>query len=893
MKDFPQAPRWEVTRRTLDNGLDVIVCPSRRSPMVSVNLWYDVGSQNEKPGQRGFAHLFEHLMFEGSKHYPGDFFKHLQKYGAGVNGSTSSDRTNYYEDIPADILELALAMESDRMGHLVEALDDTRLETQKGVVTNEYRQNYANKPYGMVPRITAEALFPDGHPYSWTTIGLMEEVNAATRGEVVAFFEQFYVPANASLCIAGNVGDDEAYDLADRYFGGFRAGVRCPVPEVPENMLAEERRLTVRDKVTLERLHLVWPSVRQLTADEPGLSILGDILSSGRTSRLYKELVVETRLAQDVAAGQWSRELAGQFSVIVTLAPGASADKVRGIVERIIGEIAREGVRPEEVERVRRRRWSGHLFGLERMGGFGGVADRLNAFNLFAGDPDRLWTDALRYREVTADAIARAASAYLVDKPSLTIHVVPQKRTSAEPDRASGVAIGPAKAYRVAEPRQVVVNDRTTLWLLPRRDWPVVAGTIAAMPATALVGMQGTGLAQLHASTVMEGTARRSGPELAEAIESLGSGLTPEVDWDGFHLLFQATAEGLEPTWDLAAEVWREAAFPDADWRRQRDRLITAQKTEVDRAESLAQRAFLKGLFGTGSRFASPLSGSPEGLAALGHHDLTGLRDRLNRPDRLHIAFVGDFDEQAMIDRAAALAEMMGQPHATDAGEDTREPESPDAPKSRLIVVDKPGLLQAVVRMGQRGLTSLDPDRDALILWNLALGGLFTSRLNHVLRETKGLTYGVRSGFDTRRAVPGAFLVASSVQHDRCAEAIEAVRHELFAMLGEHPLTVTELEDARRNRLESTARDDDTCTSVARRLVDTWLAGESASDANDQTERFRQLTLDQVHDAAARRLHPQHWLTVLVADWSKVKAEVETVGFDEVTVLTPAEVLAG
>ncbi|MBI1325142.1 hypothetical protein GC170_18410 [bacterium] len=890
--DFPQAPRWESIKRTLGNGLEVIVCPNRRSTMASVNLWYDVGSQNEKPGQRGFAHLFEHLMFEGSKHYPGDFFEHLQKYGAGVNGSTSSDRTNYYEDIPTEILELALAMESDRMGHLVEALDDKRLETQKGVVTNEYRQNYANKPYGMVSRITAEALYPDGHPYSWTTIGLMEEVNAATRGEVVAFFEQFYVPANASLCIAGHVHADEAFEMADRYFGGFRPGVRCPVPDVAENVLSDDRRIVMRDRVTLERIHIVWPTVRQLTADEPALSVLGDILSSGRTSRLYRKLVVETRLAQDVSAGQWSRELAGQFSVIVTLTPGSSADETRKIIEATLDEIAREGPTADEVERIRRRRWSSHLFSLERMGGFGGVADRLNAFNLFTGDPDRLWTDALRYRDVTPEAVAAAARSYLVDRPSVSILVTPQKRVSVEPDRAAGVTIGPAKSHRLAEPREVAIGDRATLWLLPRRDWPVVAGTFAAMPAPALISPPKSGATQLHSATVMEGTARRSGPELAEAIESLGSGISPDSDWDGFHLLFQATSEGLAPTWDLAAEIWREAAFPEIDWRRQRDRLVNAQKAEVDRPESLAHRAFLSGLFGVEGRFGMPLSGTPESLAALGQNDLLALHGRLNRPDRFHIAIVGDFDESAMIEKASALAAAMGPPMAGDAAEDVAAPSVAENPHSRLIVVDKPGLQQAVIRLGQRGLTSLDSDRDALILWNLALGGLFTSRLNHVLRETKGLTYGVRSGFDTRRAVPGAYLVASSVQHDRCAEAIVAVRHEIFAMLGENPLTPVELENARRNRLESTARDDETCTSVVRRLVDTWLAGEPATDANAQTERFRKITLDEVQAAAARRIKPQHWLNVLVADWSKVRNDVEAIGFESIQVLTPEQVLS-
>lgn len=888
---FTQAPRWETTKRTLSNGLDVIVCPVRRSPLACVNLWYDVGSQNEKPGERGFAHLFEHLMFEGSKHYPGDYFKHLQKYGAGVNGSTSSDRTNYYEDIPADILELAMAMESDRMGHLVEALDDTRLATQKGVVTNEYRQNYSTQPYGMVSRILSETLYPEGHPYSWTTIGLMEEVNAATRDQVVAFFEKFYVPANASLCVAGDVDTEAAFDLAERYFGGFKSGMRAAVPNVADIKLLENIRLNMIDNVTLERLYIVWPTVRQLTADEPSLALLGDILTSGRTSRLYQELVVKLQLAQDVSAGQSSRELAGQFSIVVTLRPEASADQVRAIIERTLCDMAESGPKSDELERVMRRRWSSYLFSLERVGGFGGLADRLNAFNNFTGEPDRLWTDALRYRQVTTEQVSKAAETYLSQKPSLEIHVKPKTRTVAEPNRAEGVKIGPPKSHKISEPNELKINDRVTLLLVPRPDWPVASGAIAAMPPTDLMGPLGSGLAQLHAASMMEGTARRSGPELAEAIESLGSGISPNADWDGFHLLFQATSDGLLPTWDLASEIWREASFPDVDWQRQRSRMITAQRSEVDRLESLSQRAFLLGLFGGNHRYGRPLGGIPQGLERLGHHDLTRVRERLNRPDQMAVVLVGDYDQSAMFEKIQKFSETLERPSPLDLAENASNFQTPIHQGTKLIVVNKPGAQQAVIRMGQIGLTSGDHDRDALGLWNLALGGLFTSRLNHVLREVKGLTYGVRSGFDTRRAMAGSYLVASSVEHDRCAEAIEAVRHEVFTMLGERPLTVTELEDARRNRLESTAREDDTCSNVTRRVVDTWLAGEPISESNDLIERYRKLTMDQVLETAARRLTPQNWLTVLVADWDKVKSAVEALGFDQIEVIAPADLI--
>ena len=888
--DFTNAPHWESTKRTLGNGLDVILCPVRRSPMVSVNLWYDVGSQTEKNGEKGFAHLFEHLMFEGSKHFPGDFFKHLQKYGAGVNGSTSSDRTNYYEDIPADILELALAMESDRMGHLVESLDDSRLETQKGVVTNEYRQNYSNQPYGMVSQIMAESLYPTGHPYSWTTIGLMEEVNAASRDQVVAFFERYYVPANASLCIAGDIDPEQAFDMAESYFGSFRSGLRCPVPQVAENTLAESRKIELRDNVSLERIYLTWPTVRQLTEDEPPLSLLGEILTSGRSSRLYQELVVKLQLAQDVSAGQWSRELSGQFSVVVTLRPGASAEQVRATIDRTLTDISNDGPIADELQRMIRRRWSGYLFSLEKLGGFGGVADRLNAFNNFTGDPGRLWIDAMRYRRVEAADIARVTKHYLSGRPRLEIQVLPQKKVASVPDRAAGVKIGPPRANRFAEPKVLKITDQVTAWLLPRRDWPVVAGAIAARPATAFMGETGSGLAQLHSSTVMEGTARHSGNKLAEAIESLGSSISPHLDWDGYHLMYHSTAEGLTETWDVASEIWRESEFPEGDWQRQRDRLVISQKSEVDRLESLASRAFLLGLFGREHPFGRPIGGYPDGLAGLTRNQLIEMRNRLNRPADLALIVAGDFNESQILKQAEIFAAGLGQPSQADSVDISGFVAS-EKSGSRLIVVNKPGSLQAVIRLGQSGMMANDADRDALGLWNLSLGGLFTSRLNHVLREVKGLTYGVRSGFDIRRDMAGSFVIASSVQHDRCAEAIAAARQEVYELLGERLLTKDELEDARRNRLEATAREDETCSQAANRLVELWLAGLGPQYSNDQIERYKTLTLGEVQAAAHRRINPSNWLTVLVADWSKVASDVSAIGFDEITVLAPGDLL--
>src|SRR4051794_10800435 len=346
-------PELPFRKITLPNGLDVIAMRTGLLPIVAVNLWYHVGSKNEERTQRGFAHLFEHLMFEGSEHYPGDFFKPLQRLGASINGSTSPDRTNYFEDVSTAHVELALAMESDRMGHLLPALTDAKLRIQKDVVQNEYRQNYANRPYGQVWRLLAEALYPPDHPYSWLTIGLMEDVEAATRAEVEAFFRRFYVPSNASLCLVGDIDPDRALALAERYFGPLPGQIRALPVQAPEPGLAEDLEIVLHDRVELDRIYLAWHSARQFDRDDRDAAflLLADLLGRGKASRLYRKLVIEEELAQDVAAYQSGRELAGTFGVVVTLRPGQSWERARGRIDAELAAIAEAGATAQELDR--------------------------------------------------------------------------------------------------------------------------------------------------------------------------------------------------------------------------------------------------------------------------------------------------------------------------------------------------------------------------------------------------------------------------------------------------------------------------------------------------------------------------------------------------------------
>ena len=464
-------PTIEFTRRTLANGLDVIVHRRPDLPMVSVNLWYHVGSKNEERRQRGFAHLFEHLMFEGSEHYPGDFFKPLQRLGASINGSTSSDRTNYFIDLPAAHLEIAVAMESDRMGHFLPALTDHTLRVQKDVVKNEYRQNYANRPYGQVWSILSEAMYPPEHPYSWMTIGVMEEVEAASRDDVESFFRRFYVPGNASLCLAGDLDESEAFDLATRYFGGIAGGVKSIQPRVAPQNLTSTVRLTLRDRVELDRSYRLWHTVPQFAQDDAELMLLADILARGKSSRLYQSLVVRERVAQDVTAYQGSRELAGTFGIVVTVRPGETLSRAQELVDAEIRDLAQNGPTTEEFERVKNLRISNFVYSLDGLGGFGGIADRLNAYNTYLGDPGRLGSDLTRFLAATPERLKQVAGAYLADRPYVNLDVLGRAHTATSLpslDRKVAPVSKPAVAYQAPVPVPITLSNGSELWLIQR-----------------------------------------------------------------------------------------------------------------------------------------------------------------------------------------------------------------------------------------------------------------------------------------------------------------------------------------------------------------------------------------------------------------------------------------
>ncbi|WP_435016433.1 M16 family metallopeptidase [Tundrisphaera sp. TA3] len=873
-------PEIRFARTTLGNGLDVIARRQGPLPVVAVNLWYHVGSKNEERRQRGFAHLFEHLMFEGSEHYPGDFFKPLQKKGASINGSTSSDRTNYFADLPAAHVELALAMESDRMGHFLPALDDHKIRVQKDVVKNEYRQNVANRPYGMAWRLLSEALYPPDHPYSWTTIGVMEDVEAATRDDVEAFFRRFYVPANASLAIVGDIDEDRAFALAERYFGDLPGGTRSLTPHAPDASLSESKTITVRDRVELDRIYLKWHTVRQFEPDDAPLVLLADILGRGKTSRLFRRLVVETGLAQDASAYQSGRELAGSFGVTVTLRPGQSWEEAEAIVDEELARIAGRGVEPEELTRVQNGRLAGFLYALDNVGGFGGVADRLNAFNIYLGDPGRITSDLARYQSVTPEDIQDAARDYLAGKPRVGLTVLGRKPApAAQPlDRKVPPPAAPAAPFRAPVPEPRVLRCGVPLWVIPRRDLPIVAATFILDAGAATHGPDRGGLAGLTADLLDEGTEKRTSHQIALAAEGMGTSLSVSAGWDGASVGFQCLTPHLAASLDLAADVLLNPSFPAEEWDRIHAQTLAGLRAGRDSAETRAGRALLRALYPSDHPFRLPVDGDESTVARLTREDARAFHRARYVPAHAACVVAGDVDPEAIAARIDdALAGWSGP-----APETPPALARPDRPSGiRLLLLDRPGAPQAVVRAGHVGTHRLDPDYTDLMVWNQILGGQFTSRLNSKLREEKGFTYGVRSHFDCRRAA-GPFLVSSSLQADRLGEALEDLRGEVAALLNDRPPTAAELDDARRSLIEGQARQFETPSALVARYAGLFLHGFPADHHARFAERLEAVTLSTLVEAAGRQVAPDAFTIVVVADADSVAPALESLGWAEV-----------
>jgi zinc protease len=921
----PRIPLLPFEKYTLPNGLQVILHEDHSTPLVTVNVWYHVGAKNEQPGRTGFAHLFEHMMFQGSKHQKG-YFGPLQQAGGRLNGSTNQDCTNYWETVPANYLALALWMESDRMGFLLPAMTQAKLDNQRDVVKNERRQSYDNQPCGLAYETILAALYPPEHPYSWPTVGSMVDLDKASRKDVAAFFRRYYHPANASLCIAGDFHPVAAKQLVAKYFGPIPAGPKVAKLKPMPVQLKTESRIRMTDRVGLPRLYMAWPTVPAFAADAAELDILEDVLAANKTGRLYRSLVRNKQIAQDVNVAAESEELTGRLFIIATARPGHTpAELEKAIVEQLRC-IQDQPPSAAEVSRAVNRIEARLLSSLESASGFEGRADRLNKYNVFTGTPGYLASDFQRYLDVTPQGVQRIAKKYLGPNrvvlemaPGPVTKITPDPRITAEQAReklAKAVCEPPlpsasppsedhdrqtlpkpAPAVKFALPpfQHARLSNGMEVVIVEKHQLPTVAMNLVLRAGRSSDPATKVGLANLLAAVWQEGTTHRTEEQLTDELAAIGASLNVTADWDSSTVGLRSLKRHLPKALDVYADVLRNPAFPEKELAREKNMALGRMVEIRDDATTVAQLGVAAALYGPAHPYGQPPYGMPAMVRAITRADLQGFYRAHVRPEQTTLIAVGDVTPAELVPE---LERVFAGWKAIDAETSAATLAVPPAAKpTRILLVDKPGAAQSVIAVSQIGVARTSPDYYALTVMNSIFGGQFSSRLNLNLRESKGYTYGARTVFEWRIRQPGLFQAIASVHTAATAPALVEFLKEFQGMAGDRPVSPKELEFSKAYLTCGYPADFETSDQIASRLktlVEYCLPDDFY---NTYTARIKAVSAGDVLRAAKKYLDLDHLAIVIVADGTKVEAslrelpagkEIEVVQFDKDFHLVPA-----
>jgi zinc protease len=910
---------------TLDNGLRVIVHEDRKAPIVAVSVWYNVGSKDEPAGRTGFAHLFEHIMFNGSENAPGEYFEYTRAMGAtDLNGTTWFDRTNYFQTVPRPALEQSLFLESDRMGHLLGGLTQETLTNQIGVVQNEKRQG-DNEPYGMVEYAQLEGLFPEGHPYRHSTIGSMADLSAATVETARDWFRSNYGPNNAVLVLAGDINAAEARPLVERYFGPIPRGpVNTPAAADVPTLPARVDR-TMHDRVANTRLYRNW-AVPGLTDEDlvplsVGMTVLGGLASS----RLDNILVRGEQTAVGVTAGIQPFQRVSMVEVTVNVKPGQDADAVSRRLDAIIEEFVRTGPTEDEVRRAVMVGLSGRIQGFEQVGGFGGKAVALAEGALYADNPD-FYRDRLAQLARTTPAQVRQAMQRWLNRPVLALRVEPGAREAYDEapgvtgQRAGGAANGtlsaPSQRPRYYTPPQEGDQPLAPLPFEPRTppgvtgaaqlDFPdterarlsngiqviyarrnVVPVTRVAIEFNAGIAADPTnrlGTQALMLNLLEEGTTHRNSTQIAEAQERLGATINTGASLDRTAVTLTALTPNLGASLDLLADIVRNPAFAPAEVERLRAQQLAGIAAEMTQPGAIAARALPGVLFGRDHPYGKPATGTgtADAVRALTRDELVAFHQAWIRPDNAVIFAVGDLP---LADFVRQLETRFGTWRAPRTPRGTKTfPAHASTGTPRIVLIDRPQSPQSVILGGQ--LLAAEGVQDLLNLQaaNEVLGGNFLARINMDLRERRGWSYGAGGGPNLREhQIP--YIIQAPVQADRTGDSIAAVREDVSGFLGANGVTAAELERVILGNTRQLPGQYEQSNAVLGALRSNALYHRPDNYQETIADRYRGMTREVLDQTARRYINPNNFVWVVVGDAARVRPQLEQLGL-------PIEVIA-
>ena len=856
-------------KHTLSNGLDVILHEDHTIPVVAVNVWYHVGSKDEEMGRTGFAHLFEHVMFEGSKHHNSSHFEPLQKAGANLNGSTTPDRTNYWEDVPTNYLDLALWLEADRMGFLLDALDQQRLDIQRDVVKNERRQSYENRPYGMAHWHLQEALYPLPHPYHWMTIGSEEDLDAAELDDIKDFFKRFYSPTNASLAIAGDINMGQALEMVNHYFGDLPPGEAVPRKGRHDSGLTGRIELEMRDKVTLPRAYIAWPTPPEGDVDDAPLEIYQAIMSDGLTSRLHKSLVYEKQIAQSANMRYHSSEISGQCVLSVTAAEGHELAEVEAAADAEMARLLREPPTDEEITRVKNRIESSHFRSLARIGGFGGRADQLNHFSVFSNNPELINTSLNKYMAVTREDIMRVAETVL-GRNQVRLRVLPEPALSPATvtiDRTIMPAPKAEPVFNPPSPTRTTLSNGMGISVIEQRGLPIVAFGVLMDAGASRDPEQLPGLAGFTAQMLPEGTTSKTSQEIAQAFEFIGS----RISADGRREYTLLSAETLTKHWPAALELTADLVlnpnFPDHEVERVRREHLTELRRGKDEPNAVAEQLMAGLVFQRDSGYGHPLSGTESSIEALTRDDMLSQFNRDYSPANANLIVVGDVSIDEVANRAEEIFGSWkgGGPSAN--GVATIAPSNGTA---TIYLVDRPGAPQSVIRAMHTTIHRLHPDYLGLTLMNYAFGGQFSARLNKNLRQDKGYSYGYQSHVQWFRG-PSLMLAGGAVQTEVTKESVFETLKEFNEVRGSRPISAEELENSKQSVLRSFPANFERPGAIMGQVLQMVQFGLPDDYLQTVRSSVEAVTLEDVHRITQELVRPDQLKILVVGDRAQIE----------------------
>jgi zinc protease len=868
-------------RFVLPNGLTLLVHEDHKAPIVAVNVWYHVGSKNERPGRTGFAHLFEHLMFNGSEHYDKEFMGPLERAGAtGLNGTTNEDRTNYFVNVPTSALDLALWLESDRMGHLVGAISQAKLDEQRGVVQNEKREG-ENEPYGKVWDFLTPRLYPANHPYSWTTIGSMEDLDAAKLDDVKAWFQTYYGPANAVLVVAGDVDAKTAREKVERYFGDIPSGPPVARQGTWIAKRTGSQRGVMQDRVPQTRLYKVWNVPPWGAADGDYLTLAASVLSTGKSSRLYKRLVYDEQIATDVDASLDLREIGGLFTIEAGVRPGVDAARVERAIDEELARFLAGGPTPVELQRAKTLARAGFIRGVERIGGFGGKSDVLAKDQVFAGRPDFYKVQMKRMAGAAAAQLRGAAARWLSDGV-YTLEVQPFPDYAVTPSKVDRSRLpepgAPPKAEFPALERATLSNGLKVV-LAERRAIPQVRFDLLLDAGYAADQFAQPGTASLAMSMLDEGTTTRTALEISDRLGELGATIGAGSRLDVSSVSLEALRERLDPALELYADVILHPSFRQAEVERLRkQRLVQIQREKADPL-GMALRVFPRVVFGEGHAYANPWSGSGTEASAqkITREDLVEFHRTWFKPNHATLVVVG----------ATTMAEIRPKLERLFAGWRPGDVPAkniaavPPRPKPEVYLLDRPGALQTTLIAGNVAPPKANPDEPAIETMSAVLGSDFGSRLNMNLREDKHWSYGAYSFIRDARG-PRPFVAVAPVQTDKTKEAIVELQKELRGIVSARPIQPDELERAKASLTLTLPGSWETMGAVAGSIGEIVAFGLDDRYFDTYADAVRAQTPASVTAAAAKTVQPDRLIWVIVGDRARIEPAVRELGLGEI-----------